>query len=617
MPGEYSILVVDDEESIRRLLQKELAAPHRRIQTAATAAKALEMCRRESFEVVLLDIRMGSENGLELLPQFLRRLPDAKVIMITGYADVDGAVTAMRNGAYDFVAKPFTLEKLELIIDRAFEHTCLTRENRSYRLSSGVQESLVGISQAVRHTLYLVEKVAPSEVPVLITGESGTGKDVVAAAIHRHSKRASFPYVVKNCAGLQPELARSELFGHAKGAFTNALESREGLMTFAHRGTLFLDEVGELGLEVQAQLLRVLESRRYRRLGEKEERRADVRFLFATNRNLAQEVERGRFHEALFHRINVFQIHLEPLKNRPEDITPLARHFLAKLGGEEYVIAPEAMNRLLRYHWPGNVRELRNVIERGIILAEGSTITERALPRELVEAARPRSAPGTDAFSATGANVASFGAGVAGGAAAKFGGVTAGPGSTGASAEALVWPGDVGGAATKVGVTTTGPGSIGASAGPRVVGQGPAETGGVELSAAGAGVKPCEEVREDTPAWPAAGYGERSGLENGSSHQGTAGGYVDESAASFGRTNQLAEGPHETAGNATDAAMIHDGVFLADQNAPMEHLRLEDMERAHIAHVLNLHGGNKLQAAKALGIARKTLYRKIQELGIG
>ncbi len=565
MRGEYSILVVDDEESIRRLLQKELAAPHRRIQTAATAAKALEMCRRESFEVVLLDIRMGSENGLELLPQFLRRLPDAKVIMITGYADVDGAVTAMRNGAYDFVAKPFTLEKLELIIDRAFEHTCLTRENRSYRLSSGVQESLVGTSQAVRHTLYLIEKVAPSEVPVLITGESGTGKDVVAAAIHRHSKRASFPYVVKNCAGLQPDLARSELFGHAKGAFTNALESREGLMTFAHRGTLFLDEVGELGLEVQAQLLRVLESRRYRRLGEKEERRADVRFLFATNRNLAQEVERGRFHEALFHRINVFQIHLEPLKNRPEDITPLARHFLAKLGGEEYVIAPEAMNRLLRYHWPGNVRELRNVIERGIILAEDSIITERALPRELVEAARPRSVSGTDAFTVAGANGVPLWAGVAGGSGRVE--------SAGTSAEA---------------------------------------------GAAGADIKRHAGLPEDIPAWSAAGHGEHPGLEGGPPHQGTMGEYApDGSAASFGGTNQIGESSHGATGNATDATTTHEGIFLADQDTPPEHLRLEDMERAHIAHVLNLHGGNKLQAAKALGIARKTLYRKIQELGIG
>ncbi len=547
MPGEYSILVVDDEESIRRLLQKELAAPHRRIQTAATAAKALEMCRRESFEVVLLDIRMGSENGLELLPLFLRRLPDAKVIMITGYADVDGAVTAMRNGAYDFVAKPFTLEKLELIIDRAFEHTCLTRENRSYRLSSGVQESLVGSSQAVRHTLYLIEKVAPSEVPVLLTGESGTGKDVVAAAIHRHSKRAAFPYVVKNCAGLQPDLARSELFGHAKGAFTNALESREGLMTFAHRGTLFLDEVGELGLEVQAQLLRVLESRRYRRLGEKEERRADVRFLFATNRNLAQEVERGRFHEALFHRINVFQIHLEPLKERPEDITPLARHFLAKLGGEEYVIAPEAMNRLLRYHWPGNVRELRNVIERGIILAEGLTITERALPRELVEAARPRSVSGMDVGVAAGAaGVGTFGAGIA---------------DTDVTGNAKPPEGVFGTTSTR----------------------------SRELPASDIDCKP-ERPAEEHPS---------------------------DSATLRGSATGAGEISNAAVENTTDMAPLPGDFPPADQGAPPEHLLLEDMERAHIAHVLTLHGGNKLQAAKALGIARKTLYRKIQELGIG
>lgn len=396
MHSAYSLLIVDDEASIRRLLQKELAAPHRRVLATGSAREALQMCREESFDVVLLDIRMPDGNGLELLPSFLGLLPDARIIMITGHADVDSAVTAMRNGAYDFVAKPFTLDKLELVVERAVEHSMLARENRSLRLSSGGREpELIGASAALRELTFLLRKVAPTDVPVLITGESGTGKDVAAAGLHAMSPRARLPFVVKNCAGLQKELARSELFGHVRGAFTNALESSEGLMTVAHRGTLFLDEVGELPLEVQGQLLRVLESRRYRRVGEKEERSVDVRFLFATNRNLAQEVQRGCFHEAFLHRINVFQVHLPPLRDRREDIPLLVRHFLSRLGGGAggCSVTPGAMERLLCYHWPGNVRELRNVIERGIILAEEGVISERALPHELVASLEREGAP--------------------------------------------------------------------------------------------------------------------------------------------------------------------------------------------------------------------------------
>ena len=515
MQAEYSILVVDDEESIRRLLQKELASPRRRILTAATAGKALEMCRQESFEVIILDIRLQNDNGLELLPLFLRQLPDAKVIMITGHADVDGAVTAMRNGAYDFVAKPFTLEKLELVVDRAFEHTCLARENRSFKLSSSTsRHSLVGTSKPLQHITYLLEKVAPTDVPVLITGESGTGKDVVASEIHRNSKRSVQPFVVKNCASLQKELARSELFGHVKGAFTNALESSEGLMTFAHRGTLFLDEVGELSLEVQAQLLRVLESHRYRRVGDKEERRADVRFLFATNRNLAYEVQQGRFHEALFHRINVFQITLPPLKERPDDIVALVRHFLEKLGGEgtPYTIAPGAMHCLLRYQWPGNVRELRNVIERGIILAEDNIISERALPRELVEAVYPARVP---VYAEHGESRS----------------VQEGTGQPSAYGD-IPFNGPVGGGAF-------------------------------------------------TPS------------------SGVSAAVYPEAEAFFASSGTLHMPPQ-----------------TGPQSRPDASLRMEDMERSHIAHVLALHGGNKQQAAKALGIARKTLYRKLEALGI-
>ncbi len=387
----YSVLVVDDEEPIRRLLQKELSAPQRRMATAASAAEAVAMCRKESFDVILLDIRLGDGNGLEMLPLFRSRQPDAAVIMLTGHADVAGAVEAMRNGAYDFVPKPFRLDQLEMLVERAFEHTRLSRENRSLRLSAeDARSDLVGDSPAVRRLLYLLEKVAPTDVPVLITGESGTGKSVAAAALHRMSPRACRPFVVKNCAGLQKELARSELFGHVKGAFTNALESSEGLMTIAGRGTLFLDEVGELPLEVQGQLLRVLESGRYRRVGEKEERHADVRFVFATNRDLQEEVRRGTFHPALFHRINVFPIVMPALRERRGDIPLLVTHFLAPAGVPAARVAPETMRLLTAYDWPGNVRELRNVIERGVILAENGLLSEHALPLEA--ARRPASA---------------------------------------------------------------------------------------------------------------------------------------------------------------------------------------------------------------------------------
>ncbi|MCL2340666.1 MAG: sigma-54 dependent transcriptional regulator [Proteobacteria bacterium] len=475
MQSDYSILVVDDEDSIRRLLQKELASPRRRIRAVASAAEALRLCRVDSFEVILLDIRLDDGNGLDLLPDFLRLLPDAKIIMITGHADLDGAVTAMRNGAYDFVAKPFTLSKLDLIVDRAVEHTSLARENRSLRLASGNKEHrLVGTSPAMRDLAFLLSKVAPTDVPVLITGESGTGKDVVAAEIHRASARRAQPFVVKNCAGLQKELARSELFGHVKGSFTNALESTEGLMTFANRGTLFLDEVGELPLEVQTLLLRVLENQRYRRVGEKDERNADVRFLCATNRNLASEVQRGHFHEALYHRINVFQLSLPALKERREDIPLLVAHFLAQLGGDRMraSVSPAAMDCLMRYHWPGNVRELRNIIERGLILAENNIISEKNLPRDLVESV----------------------------------------------------------------------------AGLRHV--------------------------------PASGRAE---------------GPSDEAEARFSPLGTRAGG----------ASLPPDASLL-----------LDDVERGHIARVLAMFGGNKQKAAKALGIARKTLYRRLKAMGL-
>ena len=389
MSSPYSVLVVDDEQSLTKLFKKELSSTQRTIHTASSGRQAREMCRKAQYDVVVLDLRLPDVGGLELLVEFRRRITDVEVIMITGHGNIDSAVEAMRLGAYDYITKPFQLDEVEIVIERAWQRVCLQRENRSLKHSqmSVKPPALVGLSQAIKQIRYLVDKVAPTDVPVLITGDSGAGKDVVAHAIHSSSRRAEKPLIIKNCATLQKELSRSELFGHCRGAFTGATENQEGLMTFAHQGTLFLDEIGELPLEVQGSLLRVIESKTYRRVGEKDERHTDLRLIFATNRNLQTEVEAGRFHEALLHRINVFNIHIPTLAERKEDIPLLVEYFLNRLrsGNTACTVTEGAMRCLLGYSWPGNVRELRNVIERGIILAENGLITEHALPRELLD----------------------------------------------------------------------------------------------------------------------------------------------------------------------------------------------------------------------------------------
>ncbi|MGE4505575.1 MAG: sigma-54-dependent transcriptional regulator [Desulfovibrionaceae bacterium] len=400
MPDPYRILVVDDEEPIRNLLQSELSTPERIVDTAGNAKPALDMLARQRYDVVVSDIRLPKADGLELLVEIKGLYPDIEVILITGHGNIDNAVEAMRIGAYDYITKPFRLDRMELVIERAYQRVCLERENRSFRHSKGATPppKLVGNSASIKNVRYLMEKVAPTETPVLLTGESGVGKDVVAHSIQALSHRAGKPFIIKNCATLQKELMRSELFGHTRGSFTGATENRDGLITFADTGTLFLDEIGELPLEVQGSLLRVLEARAYRRVGEKNERRVDVRFLFATSRNLAEEVEAGRFNDALFHRINVFNIAIDPLHRRREDIPLLVEHFLGRMalarGQGRLAITDKAMQCLMSYHWPGNIRELRNVLERSIILAGGGVINDTALPRELVDSSG--AGPGAD-----------------------------------------------------------------------------------------------------------------------------------------------------------------------------------------------------------------------------
>jgi two-component system NtrC family response regulator len=307
--------------------------------------------------------------------------------IITGYGEVDNAVQAMKLGAYDYITKPFDLDRLAMVMEKAFQRTCLQRENRLLRRTrpTRVSPKLVGQSAAIDNLRFLIRKVAPARIPVLLTGESGTGKNVVAQLIHQMSDRCEHPLITKNCGTLQKDLLRSELFGYRKGAFTGANESYEGLLSFAHRGTLFLDEIGELSPEVQSALLRVIENQTFRRVGEKDEKKVDVRFVFATNRNLPAEVEAGRFSEAMYHRLNVFNISLPALRHHKEDIPALIEFFLGRLHPRDRMvrISDRAMQCLMTYDWPGNIRELQNVLERAMILSEGDLITEQSLPLEL------------------------------------------------------------------------------------------------------------------------------------------------------------------------------------------------------------------------------------------
>lgn len=401
-PCPINILVVDDEKSIRRLLEKELGSSRRSITTAGNAREALAAIRKDVFEIIILDISLPDANGIELMSRFQEEVLGVQIILITGYGDVDDAVEAMKNGACDYLTKPFDLERLEQVIEKAYQlgylHKKQFLKQQGLLQKRQYPEQIVGHSAAMEEVRFLIGKVAPTSVPVLITGESGTGKNVVARQLHGLSLRGDNPLITKNCATLQEELIRSELFGYCKGAFTGAEKSREGLLALADRGTFFLDEIGELSVGVQASLLRVMENQTFRPVGDKNEIKVDIRFVFATNRDLKQEVAKGRFSEALFHRLNVFTLNILPLRKRKEEIPVLVEYFLGQMshGGPPARVAKNAMHRIMAYDWPGNVRELHNVMERGMILAENHIITERSLPLELLE-----TADGSKTFAAT------------------------------------------------------------------------------------------------------------------------------------------------------------------------------------------------------------------------
>ena len=372
------ILVVDDEARMAGLIRMELEEHAHSVSTAGDGAMALELVGRNDFDLVLTDLRMPGMDGLTLLKAVKEQSPETAVVLMTAYASAQTAVSAMKEGAYDYLIKPFEMDELLIMVERIDSQRRLLLENTQLRENLGAGEvSILGESEAMREVFELVGKVADQDATVLIEGESGTGKELIARSIHAASHRAGSPFVVVNCAVIPDTLIESDLFGHEKGAFTGADRKKLGRFELADGGTVFLDEISELSGQAQVKLLRVLQERTVERLGGGVETiRIDVRVLAATNRNLQAQVSRGGFREDLFYRLNVFPIHLPPLRERAGDIPLLAGHFASSNGAGG--IAPDAVKILQQYRWPGNVRELENVIERAVILAgPGEEITAR------------------------------------------------------------------------------------------------------------------------------------------------------------------------------------------------------------------------------------------------
>ncbi len=386
------VLVADDEENIRLVLRTLLSRHGYAVEAVPSAEAALEALERFAPDFVLADVRMGGMSGIELTRAIAERGSEATVIVMSAYGSVELALEAMKAGAYDYVAKPFKQDEVLLALRKAEERESLRRENRALR--SQVREAarfeqMVGRSPAIRGVYRTIEKAAGFDTTVLIQGESGTGKELVARALHARSPRSSSPFVAVNCGAIPESLIESELFGHQRGAFTDASSDKPGLFEQAHHGTLFLDEIGELPLGTQVKLLRVLQEGTLRRLGETRDRKVDVRVVAATVRDLNEEVAEGRFREDLFYRLNVLPLAVPPLRERREDLPLLVDHFVehygARLGTRIRGLDAKAQKLVLSYHWPGNVRELANVIERAMVLAESDVLGEQDLPERLRE----------------------------------------------------------------------------------------------------------------------------------------------------------------------------------------------------------------------------------------
>ncbi len=385
------VLIVDDDAASRELLEVRLRALRCEVAMAADGREALSTIRRETPALVLLDLQMPLMSGLELLRTLRRDGVDLPVIVITAHGSIESAVEAMKEGAYDFLLKPFDPKHLEIVVRKALEREGLRRKVEVLAEEADRRYHLVaGKSAKMNAAIETAKKVAASKATVLLLGESGTGKEIFARAIHNWSERKSKPFIAINCVGLSKELLESELFGHEKGAFTGAHELKKGKMELAQAGTVFLDEVGDISPELQTKLLRFIQEREFERVGGVKPISVDVRIIAATNRNLETFVKEGRFREDLYHRLNVVPIALPPLRERREDIPVLSDYFLRRFSSETTKdfteIAPEAREELLAYDWPGNVRELANVIERAVVLGQGPMVTLKDLPPRITGA---------------------------------------------------------------------------------------------------------------------------------------------------------------------------------------------------------------------------------------
>lgn len=390
-----TILVIDDEASMRKFFEVTLTREGYHILTADSVASAMAVLMAESVDLVLSDIRLGDGQGLEILSASKKKDPDVPVIMMTAYASAETAVEAMKLGAVDYLAKPFNVDEVRVVVRNNIRTRKILGENRQLKkeLREKSSPTMVFQGEKMRNIIQMLNRVSKMDTTILVTGESGTGKELVMRSIHEMSGRSKGPFVSVNCGALPESLFESELFGYEKGAFTGAEKQRIGLFESAKSGTLFLDEIGEMPLKMQIKLLRVLQERSIRRVGGNEEIPVDFRLVAATNRDLFQEIEKGSFREDLFYRINVVPVQLPPLRERREDILPLVKHFLQKfagrLGEREKEIAPDAMALLEHHDWPGNVRELENTVERIVALTPGNVIGIENLPSQ-IQCAEPK-----------------------------------------------------------------------------------------------------------------------------------------------------------------------------------------------------------------------------------
>ncbi|MCC6644196.1 MAG: sigma-54-dependent Fis family transcriptional regulator [Polyangiaceae bacterium] len=390
------VLVVDDEENIRVVLRTLLRRVGYEVELAENGERALALAGTFDPDVILTDVRMPRLSGLDLLGALKAKGSQATVIVMSAFGSVDLALEAMKAGAYDYVPKPFKNDEIILALKKAEEREALRRENRALKdeIQRGQQfEAILAKSDAMREIFKTIAKIAEFKTTVLISGESGVGKELVARALHQRGGRRAGPFVAVNCGAIPENLLESELFGHKRGAFTDASHDRRGLFEEADRGTLFLDEIGELPLSLQVKLLRVLQAETLRRLGDTRDQKVDVRIIAATHRDLAADVKAGRFREDLYYRLNVLPLHVPPLRERKDDIALLVDHFIARnnarLGTDIRGLDPEARRLLLGYAWPGNVRELENSIERAMVLAEGDVIAGRDLPERVRDTEDP------------------------------------------------------------------------------------------------------------------------------------------------------------------------------------------------------------------------------------